>query len=243
MPPFAWQTTLLALVLATTARAACYKPDGTEDNEMKPCDPTAKISTCCRPTDFCLSNGLCLGGGGNNGFSQQGCTAQKWDFPCQSYCSDNIARFSDGFHYLSQCSGFDSTASNLFCCGGDYSCCNRTDTFVRGIKKFTAMSRAGAGPTSSAAGGTVTVTVTPTATPPGEGGNNTKTDNSKIVAVGAGVGASLGIALLAAIGALVWQIRKQKKYMAVNAAAPQQHVYSGQPKFEPPQQHPAELAT
>ncbi len=90
-----WQMMLpLALVLATTARAAdsakCYKADGSEDSEMKPCDPTAKISTCCRPSDFCLSNGLCLGGGGNNGFSQQGCTAQKWDFPCQSYCSDSI---------------------------------------------------------------------------------------------------------------------------------------------------------
>lgn len=84
----------LALVLATAARAAdmakCYNLDGKEDSELKPCDPTAKISTCCRPTDFCLSNGLCLGGGGNNGYSQQGCTSQKWDSPCQSYCSDSI---------------------------------------------------------------------------------------------------------------------------------------------------------
>lgn len=155
---------------------------------------------------------------------------------------DLSARFGDGFHYLQQCSGFDSTASNLFCCGGDYSCCNNTDTYVRGIKKFTAVSRAGA-PTSAAASGTVTVTAT--ATVPADGNNNAskKTDNSKVVAVGAGVGASLGVALLAAIGALVWQIRKQKKYTAVHSPAPQQHVYSGQPKYEPPQQHPAELAT
>ncbi|TQV90358.1 hypothetical protein IF1G_10994 [Cordyceps javanica] len=223
--------------------AKCYKPDGTEDSEMKPCDPTAKISTCCRPTDFCLSNGLCLGGGGNNGFSQQGCTAQKWDFPCQSYCSDSMARFSDGFHYLQQCSGFDRTASNLFCCGGDYSCCNNTDNFVSGIKKFTTMSRAG-GATASATSGTVTVTVTPTSIVDDKNSSSSSknADNSKVVAVGAGVGASLGVALLAAVGALVWQIRKQKRYTAVHSPAPQ-HVYSGQPKYEPQQQHPAELAT
>ncbi|OAA77142.1 hypothetical protein LEL_03965 [Akanthomyces lecanii RCEF 1005] len=222
--------------------AKCYNLDGKEDSELKPCDPTAKISTCCRPTDFCLSNGLCLGGGGNNGYSQQGCTSQKWDSPCQSYCSDSIASFGDGFHYLQQCSGFDANARNLFCCGGDYGCCNNTDTIVTGIKKYTAISRAGA-PTSTAASGTVTVTAT--ATSPADDSNNStkKTDNSKVVAVGAGVGASLGIALLATIGALVWQIRKQKKYTAVHAPAPQQHVYSGQPKYEPQQQHPAELAT
>ncbi|KAJ3498137.1 hypothetical protein NLG97_g1361 [Lecanicillium saksenae] len=225
----------LVLVLATAARAAdlkCYKLDGTLDTEMKPCDPTAKVSTCCRPDDFCLSNGLCLGGGGNNGFSQQGCTDSKWNFPCQSYCSDSQARFSDGYHYLEKCSGFDAAGENLFCCGGDYGCCNNTDLIVRGIKRFTAMSRAGA-PTSTATGGT---TVTVTATPTGDANNNnnngtSKTDNSKIVAVGAGVGASLGVALLVAVGALVWQIRKQKKYMAVNAPAQQQHVYSGHPNF------------
>ncbi|KAM3502653.1 hypothetical protein MY11210_009001 [Beauveria gryllotalpidicola] len=189
--------------MATAARAAdmakCYKPNGSEDSEMKPCDPTAKIT-----------------------------------------------RFSDGFHYLSQCSGFDSTASNLFCCGGDYSCCNNTDTFVRGIKKFTTMSRAGGGPTSSVTGGgTVTVTVTPTSTADDKDNNSTikKTDNSRVVAVGAGVGASLGVALLAAVGALVWQIRKQKKYTAMHTPAQQQHLYSGQPKHEHQQQHPAELAT
>lgn len=83
-----------ALLFATRAQAddkvTCYKPDGTPDPEMKPCDPTAKVSTCCRPDDFCLSNGLCLGGGGNNGFSQQGCTKEKWDFPCQQLCTDQM---------------------------------------------------------------------------------------------------------------------------------------------------------
>lgn len=89
----------LVLVMATAARAAdlkCYKLNGTEDTEMKPCDPTAKVSTCCRPTDYCLSNGLCLGGGGNNGYMQQGCTDDKWNFPCQSYCSDSQGTSKSG---------------------------------------------------------------------------------------------------------------------------------------------------
>lgn len=102
------------------------------------------------------------------------------------------------------------------------------------------MSRAGESATTATSGVT-TVTVTTTASANDDGSD--KTDNSKVVAVGAGVGASLGIALLAAVGALIWQIRKQKKYTAVHVPAPQQHVYSGQPKYEPqPQQeHPAEL--
>lgn len=86
-------TTLLLLASAAQAAdmAKCYRMSGEEDPEMLPCDPTAKVSYCCRKNDFCLSNGLCMGGGdgGNNGFAQQGCTAQKWDeLPCQKLCTD-----------------------------------------------------------------------------------------------------------------------------------------------------------
>lgn len=86
---------LLPLVLARTTRAAglatCYMLNGEVDAEMRPCDPSAEVSTCCRPTDLCLSNGLCLGGGGNNGYSQQGCTSSSWDSPCHIYCSKSIS--------------------------------------------------------------------------------------------------------------------------------------------------------
>lgn len=83
---------LYALLLSSVmlrAAATCYDYDGKEMKDVFPCDATADVSQCCSKNDFCLSNGLCLDAGSNNGFTQQGCTSKGWDFPCQKYCRDN----------------------------------------------------------------------------------------------------------------------------------------------------------
>ena len=72
--------------------ATCYNYEGKEMPNIYACDATAKVSPCCGSNDFCLSNGLCLDAGGNNGFTQQGCTSKNWDFPCQQYCPNRAGK-------------------------------------------------------------------------------------------------------------------------------------------------------
>lgn len=60
--------------------------------DLYPCDATAEVSPCCSGLDFCLSNGLCLDAGSNNGFTQQGCTSKGWDFPCRQYCPNSAGK-------------------------------------------------------------------------------------------------------------------------------------------------------
>lgn len=161
----------------------------------------------------------------------------------------------DGLHYIQLCSGFDASAENLLCCGGDYTCCKNTDRFIKSVPKFSSVFRAGmTEPTGSDKPATVTITATATPTAGGGGGggdasssSSGDSNNSKVVAVGAGVGASLGVALIGVVSLLLWQMRKQKRYRAVaetpGTPAPE-HVYSGVPKPQPetqPQQYPTEL--
>ena len=66
--------------------AVCFLPNGTVNTNLVPCDPGSEVSTCCSTVDFCLSNGLCMDAGGNNGLTIQGCTAQNWGSPCNLHC-------------------------------------------------------------------------------------------------------------------------------------------------------------
>jgi len=79
---------------ATAAKVTCYEPDGTAttadaDGGWIVCNPTAAVSTCCRASDYCMTNGVCLNGAANNMLSVQGCTAKEWLGACNSvrYCN------------------------------------------------------------------------------------------------------------------------------------------------------------
>lgn len=55
--------TLTAVIfLANVARADCYWPDGTENDEHQPCyvPHGGAIGLCCGTGDVCLSNGVCM---------------------------------------------------------------------------------------------------------------------------------------------------------------------------------------
>jgi len=82
---------LPGLVAAAQAVATCYKADGTP-SKFFPCNPDAAISPCCNDVDFCMSNGMCLNGGDDNGFTLQGCTDQNWRAPCTRFCNGPIGR-------------------------------------------------------------------------------------------------------------------------------------------------------
>jgi hypothetical protein len=78
----------LTLVSAYT----CYDTDGSIHAEIPSfnqtaCDPSAAVSSCCDVEDYCLSNGLCFGQGGDNLLSFQGCTDSKWASPCFNPCN------------------------------------------------------------------------------------------------------------------------------------------------------------
>ena len=71
-----------------SAAATCYKVDGTPQPLFQPCNPEAKISSCCNSIDFCMSNGLCMDAGSfNNLASVQGCTDKGWGAPCFRPCT------------------------------------------------------------------------------------------------------------------------------------------------------------
>lgn len=107
---------MLWLLLLSTTRAAatCYSYEGKE-LDMYPCDATAKISPCCGSNDYCLSNGLCLNAGGNNAYTQQGCTDKGWGFPCQKYCPGSTGKngISPQRPFLFQSISFNYCFSNL----------------------------------------------------------------------------------------------------------------------------------
>ncbi|OIW32598.1 hypothetical protein CONLIGDRAFT_630271 [Coniochaeta ligniaria NRRL 30616] len=78
---------LLFVPLALAAAASCYTPSGNASTTLIPCNPGDPVSHCCSESDFCLSNGLCLNAGGNNGYSVQGCTDKNWGAPCDMRCA------------------------------------------------------------------------------------------------------------------------------------------------------------
>lgn len=128
------------------------------------------------------------------------------------------------FRYLVQCSGLGST----MCCGTDSSCCNGTSILTT-IPKFSTVSPPAGNPTTSRSTGTTTSnTETPTPSPSSPSSpagssptsssptgittpqpSSSKTPTDKSVVIGAGVGVPLGVALLGAIGLLIWQTRKR----------------------------------
>ena len=78
---------------ATTIRAqSCYYPDGSVSTLDTPCraPSTDQASPCCKATDVCLDNDLCLAQSGQPEVVSRGsCTDSTWQSPeCAQYCQD-----------------------------------------------------------------------------------------------------------------------------------------------------------
>ncbi|KAK3375558.1 hypothetical protein B0T24DRAFT_616476 [Lasiosphaeria ovina] len=203
--------------------ATCYDYAGQVQPNIYPCNLDPGLpSPCCGSNDFCLSNGLCLDGGGNNGLTQQGCTSQAWMSPCVKHCPESNA--GDGHVYLMMCSGFDGENKNALCCGTDYTCCNATQSLLTGIPKFSTLSRA-AGLTmtttsttlssSSTTSTTSSATQSATCAPvPESGGTNVP------LVVGAAAGIPLGLALIGTLLFLGWHLSKRNRLREQAGAVP-----------------------
>ncbi|KAK7955964.1 uncharacterized protein PG986_005186 [Apiospora aurea] len=76
---------------AAASTSDCYKRDGTVQRpglKWLPCDP-AKDGPCCGSGDYCMSNGLCLGGIVNQYFTAQGCSSSAWSVQdCNEICNE-----------------------------------------------------------------------------------------------------------------------------------------------------------
>lgn len=136
--------------------------------------------------------------------------------------------------YLQLCSGLNGV-DNPFCCGQDYTCCGIKANVITTIPLWETLSRPGGiewtqqansltktSPPVTSTGttntqitsGTSSLTSTPSPTSPAFQTDNTGAPTAgdadkKTLAVGAGVGVPLGVALVAALGFLGWQLRKQ----------------------------------
>lgn len=80
--------------LSCCVTATCYKPNGTAAADAyKPCrvDPSDRLSSvCCRDTDQCLENGLCLNPDTKQ-IWRESCTKKNWsEGGCQELCSTGV---------------------------------------------------------------------------------------------------------------------------------------------------------
>ncbi|KAJ6784698.1 hypothetical protein PWT90_00441 [Aphanocladium album] len=172
-------TASLLMLNAAGAAATCYSYEG-KALPMSPCDGSGSISPCCGDNDFCLSNGLCLNAGGNNAYSQQGCTDKDWKPPCKKHCPGNVGKF--GMKFCLMVPVYERWAQGVATSSTGSATASKTETMST--------------PTSMGS-----------SKPESHGPNST---SDKSVAIGAGVGIPLGVALLAVIGVLIWQIRKRQ---------------------------------
>ncbi|KAI0905338.1 hypothetical protein F4823DRAFT_566832 [Ustulina deusta] len=99
------------------AETTCYTQNGTETEDLVPCNATAKISACCQSRDFCLSNGLCMERFSSI-FLLGGCTDPGFKTPCVLRC-DVDEGFSSPVFRISYCGEVDE--GDVFLCG-DLNC-------------------------------------------------------------------------------------------------------------------------
>ncbi|KAI0601105.1 hypothetical protein F4775DRAFT_589796 [Biscogniauxia sp. FL1348] len=215
-------STLLVLpvsYLSSGVEGACYSRDGSLMAYWEPCNSTDEIGFCCSSEDFCLSNGLCLGGQFDQGWSVQGCTDRAWRVPCVDWCE----RFppTNDLLFIDLC----DRKANQYCCGGG--CCNDEEPLMFKRPIATSIWRPevrvtipegtswDAGDPEKTSSGTetgpetittTTATTTPENTescpPPGQD----PTPNRVVLSVGLGVGAPLALAL-AVMSFLLWRQR------------------------------------
>ena len=233
---------------------------GTTSNDFIPCNASAPVSACCASQkvggDVCLDGGLCLAASGvYKGFIYaNGCTDPTGrDSACPRICPDRkcqsnnttgastntIKEFSDFWGNtkpdsinLLQCN------PGVWCCRNvkdSSSCCDDKRAQVRwnlaGDNFFLPGLLAGNTLVSTnTTGGNGTVAL-PSPTCPSE-----RASGKSATTIGAAVGATLGVALLAALCAIVWLWRKlQAASTGVSAAADLKYGQAGfyTPVYQP----------
>ncbi|KAJ1337368.1 hypothetical protein MN608_00220 [Microdochium nivale] len=247
MPPLRQHLILLSTtLLASLASAACYDRGGTLRESWVACRPDLPTASCCSSSDFCMDNGLCLNAGGNQAYTQQGCTDRKWGPGCKGYCP--IGAPSDGLYYMEYCwRGFDKPANN-WCCG--VQCCGDGTGPASGIEIplaseiFRPGSRSASTQPAPGSG-----SVEPTATSISTSGPTSGTASTiagagsvDVRAIVLGVGLGLGIPLLLVIAAAGWMFLKIRKDGARAAGAVSgQQDWASKPQWQQHQWNPAEL--
>ncbi|WEW56416.1 hypothetical protein PRK78_001859 [Emydomyces testavorans] len=218
--PRCWLPLYLQLFLGTTVlTASCFFPNGGEANKDVPCS-SDDITFCCRYNDICLSNGVCMNVGHQPyTISRGSCTGRDWKSDkCPSVCRGPRDNPGGGASILDIGS---SERSAKYCCNGvirngsSVRCANGDDPFPLQdgeiLLGYAALSNVVS--TMSA-----TASRTPparTGPPPFPGNRNNRPPSSgpNSVAIGVGVGVPLGVIALAAIGWVIYERRKHRRYI------------------------------
>ncbi|KAK0701726.1 hypothetical protein B0T26DRAFT_528423 [Lasiosphaeria miniovina] len=216
----------------------CFNANSLPEPGLLPCIPGIRISPCCASGDLCLSNGLCLDTGSDNGFTTQGCTDQDWGSPCVSNCVQWARDTQTPYYpYLASCMA--SGSKTTYCCGPDSSCCNNTNVVfslprftdaVRPLASTTSTTSSASSSTASSSGTQTTNTASTTALPSDSNNasgsdSNTSNDDSNNhktvlgLAIGFGI---LGLLLILIAGALLfrrWRSGRASDTAELSAAA------------------------
>jgi hypothetical protein len=193
------------------------------------------VTWCCSTTDYCLSNGLCVGGGSDNQLLQEGCTSQNWGSPCVKYCPGRRYSFigmwfvcerltmqkGSDYQALFECPN-TGTEPPGYCCGPDPTSCCANKSYVSVpagtliLRPFqlaaitSTLSVSSVSPTAALATSTSTV---PRPAPSSQSSTGTHT-----LALALGLGLPLGIGLLAVLLFVGWQLQKYNRLHANGAA-------------------------
>lgn len=220
---------LLGIFVVAASATDCYDYNGNVYAGQWPCNPDQTVSSCCSYPDYCLNNGLCLDAGGNNFYSQQGCTDPAYGDSCNRRCSiDNSDGSQHGSYYLLWLCAGDVGA---YCCGPDSSCCFNSTVEQTTLGKYTIVTRP-PGVSSAAVSATtttlastatnmMTTTLLNTATKTASAAAKTITATAKTSNnFGAGIGTGLGVAVFTTTvaGGLGYWFGKRKARDRTNSA-------------------------
>ncbi|KAI5787221.1 hypothetical protein EDC01DRAFT_661046 [Geopyxis carbonaria] len=213
---------LLLLPRLAAAVGTCYFPDGSIAANDIPCDDSGATVGCCGANDRCYDTGLCSNTATDTSIARGSCTDASWGSGCPLACRGN----KSGGEMIRLCS------LDRYCCGDE--CCQK-ETF----EVYWQPGLAGYNQTVETATTTVTVAATATATGTGDVSvaavsasevaaeaeaaqtcTTRPTTARKSDSAVAAVGGVLGVALAAALGALVWMQLRHRRMLAEVQAGP-----------------------
>jgi hypothetical protein len=198
--------------LSSLAIATCYMPNGTAETDplFVPCNRVGSTdSMCCRTSDICLPNGLCLNYNQNSPFYwRESCTDPTWQSPyCLNLCLSpneiNPGEAGNAFVLMIQC------PDDSWCCGGINDnvplCCQQK----RGVMLAATIGVTSTAAPASSATTTYSSTTASTFIPTSTSTSQADTGLTSSAKIGLGVGLSLGGVLVAA--AITWLVVKRRQ--------------------------------
>ncbi|KAK5113973.1 hypothetical protein LTR62_003096 [Meristemomyces frigidus] len=221
----------LALIspVAVLGHKTCYWPNHDVATNYTACNAASEQSHCCRVSEICLTNGLCLQTKGlANRESRGACTDQTFSSPaCPGACNDVVTSSS-----LTIFLAYDDVQNNgAFCCVLPFnSTSQQCQVATKGstqpfdLDPFHVIVDRSSGATLPQDGSDFTAAAATTASASGSStpssatcsdtATATTTVNASIAPVAAGIAAPLGILLIAALiacGMLFSQVRKLRR--------------------------------